>query len=181
MDDDTNIKLEGTTLYFYDEINEKTSLQFITLLQQAERAALHSTIDNGTEPIVTLYVNSPGGSIFDVWSMIDAVQNCRVHVRSIVTGYAASAGALLALSADSRYIMPNAYMLIHSVSTGFWGDHEDLEDEVRIMRMLRQQMRKYVTKHTNLSKQTIKEYMKRNWWLDAKTALKDGFVEGVVK
>ena len=70
-----------------------------------------------------------GGSVFAGLSIIDTIISNPIPVVSIVEGSAASAATLISVVCSERQIRPNSFMLIHQMSSGFWGKMEEIKDE----------------------------------------------------
>ena len=85
------------------------------------------------DPIpIYLHINSYGGIIFDALTAIDVIKACKVPVYTIIEGATASAGTLISVVGDKRFIRPNAHMLIHQLSSGCWGKMMEIEDDASI-------------------------------------------------
>jgi len=76
---------------------------------------------------ITLYVNSPGGSVYEAIDMMNNLRRHDAHVTAVVNGLAASAASFLILGADEVVMAPHSELMIHDASTIVWGNAEDME------------------------------------------------------
>ena len=95
-------------------------------------------------PKIYLHISSFGGSVFDALTAIDVITSCKVDVYTIIDGASASAGTLISVVGKKRYIRPNAYMLIHQLSSGCWGKMNELEDDFKNNKNIIKELKKYI-------------------------------------
>jgi ATP-dependent Clp protease protease subunit len=176
--DESNITRENNHIYFYSDIDQASIYKLNALLREAEEycymTAFRLNID--TIPIY-LHINSGGGSILDAFAAIDYICNSRVPVHSIIEGSSASAGTLISIVCEKRYIRPTSYMLIHQLSSSLWGKMCEIEDEVQNLTELMTRIRKIYMDHSKMTKKTMDNLLKRDLWLDAHTSIKHGLVD----
>src|SRR6476659_3245520 len=110
---------------------------------------LHLEADDPDKDI-SLYINSPGGSVYAGLAIYDAMQYVKPEVQTICFGIAMSMGALLLAggSAGKRMALPNAKILIHQVSGGFSGQSSDIEIHAREALALRLRLDEILALHT---------------------------------
>ena len=90
------------------------------------------SIQNGIDPIpIKLHIQSDGGEVFAAFSAVDTIQKCKVPVETIIEGCAASAATIISVAGSRRFITPYSHMLIHQISSGFWGKMHEFEDEMK--------------------------------------------------
>ena len=77
---------------------------------------------------IRLYITSNGGYVYQVFSAIDTILNLKVPVHTICKGFVASAGTLLSIAGEKRFITENSYMLIHELRAGSWGKFTHLSE-----------------------------------------------------
>ena len=175
---ESNITREHNHIYFYSEINQASIYKLNVQLREAEEYCYTTAFRLNIEPIpILLHINSCGGSILDAFATIDYICNSRVPVHSIIEGSSASAGTLISVVCEKRYIRPTAYMLIHQLSSSLWGKMCEIEDEVQNLTDLMTRIRKIYTDHTKMSKKTLDDLLKRDLLLDAQTSIKHGLVD----
>jgi ATP-dependent protease ClpP protease subunit len=136
----------------------------------------------------TIIMNSPGGSVIDGMALFDHLVAHSLrgggthHITIIVRGFAASMGGILLQAADTRVAGPEAYVLIHKVQSGAMGSLDELEDQVKLLKMMCARVEDIFVKRAGgkLSKAMLRRnWGRRDWWLDSKTALKLGVVDAI--
>ncbi len=131
---------------------------------------------------IYLYINSPGGSVYDALAIYDTMKFVSSDVQTVGIGMQASAAAFLLSSGTKgkRYILPHATVMIHQPSSGTRGkvtDQEiDLRESLRVKRLLEDIM----AKNTGQKMDKIHEDMERDKWLNAEEAKKYGIVDQVI-
>jgi ATP-dependent Clp protease protease subunit len=130
---------------------------------------------------ISLYINSPGGSVYAGFSIYDTMQYVKPEVATYCIGMAMSMGALLlaAGAPGKRVALPNSKILIHQVSSGFQGQGSDIEIQAREVIDLKRRMEEVVARHTNQSLDKVSKDMERDYYLSADEALEYGIVDAV--
>src|SRR5438128_1399800 len=132
---------------------------------------------------ISLYINSPGGSISAGMAVYDTMQFIRPDVTTICIGQAASMGALLlaAGAPGKRFALPNPRILIHQPSlSGLSGQATDIDIHAREILRLRQSMNKILAKHTRQSVDRIQSDVERDYIMTADQAREYGIVDQVI-
>ena len=124
-----NINGADIFLYFYGPVEEKRNLALLRALHAASRVALERC-DWPDQARVYLYINSSGGDAYAGLGAMDQIRLNRVPIVAIAEGFVASAATFMLLGAHERKAMTHAKVLIHQLSTGFWGKYNDLLDEI---------------------------------------------------
>ncbi len=171
---------ENNHVYFHSEVSRESVVKLTQLLRQAEAVCIQMVFAYNL-PSVPLYlhISSFGGSIFAALTAIDAIKASRVPVYTIIEGATASAGTLMSVVGDRRYITPSSYMLIHQLSSGCWGKMAEIEDEMENLKALMKQIRKIYKKHTKIPKDELKEILKHDLWFNAKKSMEVGLVDEI--
>jgi len=127
---DPKITRENSHVYFYSDVSRESVFTLSTLLREAAKFAHTTSFELNLKLLpVYLHINSNGGSLYAAYAAVDTIKNLRVPVYSIVEGCAASAGTIISVVCEKRFISANAYMLIHQLRTGMWGNMSEVEDE----------------------------------------------------
>jgi len=132
---------------------------------------------------ISLYINSPGGSISAGMAVYDTMQFIRPDVTTICIGQAASMGALLlaAGAPGKRFALPNSRILIHQPSlSGLSGQATDIDIHAREILRLRQSMNKILAKHTRQSVDRIEADVERDYIMTAEGAKEYGIIDQVI-
>ncbi len=142
---------------------------------------LHLEQENPDKDI-TLYVNSPGGSITAGMAIIDTMNFIKPKVSTICVGLAASMGAMILSQGEpgKRFVLPNARVMIHQPLTGVEGQATDILITADRIAKTRQILAKMIAKSTGQKIAKVDQDMERDYWMDANEAKKYGIVDGVI-
>lgn len=131
---------------------------------------------------ISLYINSPGGSVYDAMAIYDTMQFVKNDIQTVGIGVQASAAAFLLSSGTKgkRFLLPHSTVMIHQPSSGTRGkvtDQEiDLRESIRIKKLLEEIM----AKNTNQKVAKIHADMERDYWMTASEAQKYGVVDKII-
>lgn len=132
---------------------------------------------------IKLYINSPGGSVYDGLAIIDTMNYIQPDVQTIGIGLQASMGAML-LSCGAkgkRFILPNSRVMIHQPSSGFSGKVSDQEIALKEGVTVKQVLVKIMAEQTGKTEAQVEKDMDRDNWMSAAEAVKYGIVDEVIE
>ena len=132
---------------------------------------------------ITMYINSPGGSVASGFAIYDIMNMIKSDVKTICIGRAASMACILLLNGATgkRFILPNAEIMIHEVSGGAFGKVSEVEQHLDHSKSLNIKLRKIIVDTTKLSWKQVKEgTTNKDKWFTAEEAVKYGFVDKVL-
>jgi len=132
---------------------------------------------------ISLYINSPGGSISAGMAIYDTMQFIRPDVTTICVGQAASMAALLLASGapGKRFALPNSRILIHQPSmSGLSGQATDIDIHAREILRLREEMNKILARHTGRTVEKIRSDVERDYIMTSEQAKEYGIVDQVI-
>lgn len=131
---------------------------------------------------ISLYINSPGGSITAGMAIYDTMQFIRPDITTICVGQCASMGALLlaAGTAGKRLALPNSRILIHQPSGGFSGQATDIRIHAEEIMRMRRLTSEILARHTNQPVEVIERDVERDRIMDAIQAKEYGLVDQVI-
>jgi ATP-dependent Clp protease protease subunit len=139
--------------------------------------------ENSETPI-SMYINSPGGSVYDGLGVYDVMNYIKCPVHTYVTGMAASMGSFLAQAGEPghRYLMPRAITMIHQPSSGTKGKISDMEiDYLESMRIKKEMTELYVHHNSKgVTYEAFEKLLDRDKWLTAPQALELGLADQIV-
>lgn len=132
---------------------------------------------------IKLYINSPGGSVYDGLAIIDTMNYIKPDVQTIGIGLQASMGAmLLACGAKGkRFILPNARVMIHQPSSGTQGKITDQEIALKEGVYLKKKLAEIFAERTGKSLAQVEKDMDRDNWMSADEAKEYGIVDEVIE
>ena len=132
---------------------------------------------------ISLYINSPGGSVYHGLAVYDTMQFIKPDVQTICVGIAMSMGALL-LSGGAkgkRMALPNAKILIHQVWGGFQGQATDIEIHARETIALKRKLEEIMGTHTGQDLEKVSKDMERDFFMTAAEAKEYGIIDTVIE
>ena len=177
------LESSNNRIYFYSEIDRERILQLNkTIREQNNNIITQCQIMD--RPIETekifLHLSSFGGSIFAGYAGMDEILKSKVKVVTIIDGCCASAATFLSVVAHKRYINEHGYILIHQLSSGFWGKYNEFQDEMKNMDRFMKMTKEIYAKYTKVPMTMIDEILQHDIWFDAKQALEYGLVDEIL-
>ncbi|KAJ1646341.1 hypothetical protein IWQ61_010211 [Dispira simplex] len=138
--------------------------------------------ENPEKPI-SLYINSPGGSVTAGMAIYDTMQYIQSPVSTLCNGQACSMGSLLltAGAPGKRYSLPNASIMIHQPSGGATGQASDIAIHAREILKTRDRLNRLYSKHTGQDLVTVEKMMERDYFLSPDEAFKFGLIDKVIE
>jgi ATP-dependent Clp protease protease subunit len=133
---------------------------------------------------ISLYINSPGGSVTAGMAIYDTMQFIKCDVQTIVMGQACSMGSLLSTAgaAGKRWILPNARHMIHQPSGGARGQATDIQIQAREIQKMKEYLTNIYVKHNSAGK-TYEQFaadMERDFFMSAQEAVDYGLVDKII-
>lgn len=137
--------------------------------------------ENPGKPI-SMYINSPGGSVTAGMAMYDTMQFISSPVHTYVIGQAASMGSLLATAGEQghRYILPNARHMIHQPLGGARGQATDVEIQAKELLRWKEVLTKIYVTHTGKTYEDLAKDMERDYFMTAEEAVNYGLADRVL-
>jgi ATP-dependent Clp endopeptidase proteolytic subunit ClpP len=169
-------------IYFYTGVNQTSALHLNKEIKNlTDQLLVNSTKLSNKPPPIYLHINSPGGGVFSALSIIDTIKNNPIPIYSVIEGSAASAATLISVNCDKKFILPNSHMLIHQLSSGYWGKFNELEDEIENCKNLMVVIRDIYLKNTKLKESELDNILKHDIWWNAEKCLEVGLVDKILK
>lgn len=167
--------LKERIIFLGEGVNEHTANIVVAQL-------LHLAYEDPNKDIA-LYINSPGGSVYDGLAIYDTMQFIKPDVATYGIGLQASMGAFL-LSAGAkgkRHMLPNARAMIHQPSSGTQGKITDQEITLREGIYLKKRLNEILAKNTGQKLAKIEKDVDRDFWMSAEESVEYGLIDKVVK
>ncbi len=132
---------------------------------------------------ISLYINSPGGSVTSTLAMLDTMNHIKPDVSTVCVGIAASGAAVLLAGGKKgkRFALPNAEVMIHQPWGGAQGQATDIEITARHILKTRDRLNKILAKATGQQLSKIESDVERDYFMDADEAKKYGLIDEVIK
>jgi ATP-dependent Clp endopeptidase proteolytic subunit ClpP len=177
---DSKIERDNNHIYFYSEVDRDSIYELCVLIREAEEESVMTSFKLNIEEVpIYLHIASYGGSVHAAFSAIDQIKACRVPIYTIIDSASASAGTLISIVGKKRFIRPNAYMLIHQLSSGCWGKFAEIEDEFKNLKDMMNKIKEIYKEHATIPKKDLNELLKHDLWLDADKCISYGLVDEI--
>ncbi len=166
--------LKERIIFLGEEVNEHTANLVVAQL-------LHLAYEDPTKDI-SLYINSPGGSVYDGLAIFDTMQFIKPDVATYGIGLQASMGAFLLSSGKKgkRFLLPNSRVMIHQPSSGTQGKISDQEITLREGIYLKKRLNEILAKNTGQRLSKIEKDVDRDFWMSATESVEYGLADKVV-
>ena len=131
---------------------------------------------------ISIYINSPGGSVYSGLAIYDTMQFIKPDVSTICVGIGMSMGALILAGGTKgkRFALPNAKILIHQLLGGFEGQAADIEIHAREVIQVRQRLDEILAQHTGQSVDKVSKDTDRDYFMTADEAREYGIIDDVI-
>ena len=167
--------LEDRIIFLGEDVNEHTANAIVAQL-------LHLASEDPKADI-SLYINSPGGSVYDGLAIYDTMQFIKPDVATYGIGLQASMGAFLLSSGakGKRHMLPNARAMIHQPSSGTQGKITDQEITLREGIYLKKRLNEILARNTGQKLSRIEKDVDRDFWMSAEESKEYGLIDKVIK
>lgn len=166
--------LNDRIIMLHEEVNANTASLVVSQLLYLE--------GQDASKDISLYINSPGGSVTDGLAIYDTMQYIKCDVSTICMGLAASMGAFLlaAGTKGKRYALPNSDIMIHQPSGGAKGQATDINIHAQHILKTKERLNKILSEKTGQSIETIAADTERDNFMTAQQALEYGIIDKVI-
>ena len=167
--------LKDRIIFLGDEVNDVTASVVVAQLLFLEA--------EDPSKDISLYINSPGGSVTAGWAIYDTMQYIKCDVSTICIGMAASMGAFLLAGGakGKRQALPNAEIMIHQPSGGTRGQASDIRIEAEHILKIKQRLNETLAANTGQPIEIIEKDTDRDNWMSAAEAVQYGLIDSVVE
>lgn len=166
--------LEDRIIFLNDEVNEQTASVVVAQL-------IHLANEDPTKDI-SLYINTPGGAVYDGLSIIDTMNFIKPDVATYGIGLQASFGAVLLANGakGKRYMLPHSRVMMHQPHGGLQGQITDQEISLREGLRIKEDLAQIIANATGQKLDKVKADMERDYWMNAEEAKKYGIIDHVI-
>lgn len=162
----SGIKVVDNVIFFHSDVDDETVLELVSTLQKMKHMRE-----------ITIFIKSDGGDLYAGLCAMDHIMASPSHITTVADGLCASSASIMLLGGDNRYIMPNARILIHQLSSEFSGKFEEFKAERRNLKSLMRQVRKLYSSKTNIPEDELERYMQSDVDISSSKCIKYGIVE----
>jgi ATP-dependent Clp protease protease subunit len=166
--------LKDNIIFLGSEINDEVANTVIAQLLYLEA--------EDSEKEISLYINSPGGSISAGIAIYDTMQFVKADVATICVGQAASMAAVLLAAGrpGKRYSLPNSRIILHQPSGGYQGQASDIAIQAKEVLRVRENLNEILARHTRQSKERIQADLERDFIMTAAEAKQYGLIDQII-
>lgn len=170
-----DMMLKNREIFLTSAINDQSAVDTIKQLMY---------LDHKSADPVTIYINSPGGSVISGMAIYDYIRLMRSPVTTVCVGTAASMGAILFLSGSRRMMLPHSKVMIHDPyfgGTAMAGQKPlELKEKLNDLMETRKMLAEVIVEQTGMSKRQVLNFTKKDTFFDAKEALKVGIATEIL-
>ena len=185
MIDNSNGQNDNRIIYLSSDVSNSSisdvSEKILSYIEQ-DRKGLETYKKYVIKPI-HLYVQSFGGSVYDMWALIDIIESSETPIITYCAGYCMSAAADIYLAGHYRYMYKNAFLMIHQMSVMNFGKYNDTQVDQKQYELMHKRSIKFLKKRTNLPNKIYNRYdkLKEDIYLTSKECLKYGICDKIIE
>lgn len=185
MIDNSNAQNDNRIIYLSSDVSNSSISDVsekILSYNEQDRKGIDTYKKYIVKPI-HLYVQSFGGSVYDMWALIDIIESSETPIITYCAGYCMSAAADIYLAGHYRYMYKNAFLMIHQMSVMNFGKYNDTQVDQKQYELMHKRSIKFLKKRTNLPKKIYNRYdkLKEDIYLTSKECLKYGICDKIIE
>lgn len=174
----TTFDFNNRTLYITKEITSAMADDFFQIVNFWN---VVDNKDNNENPLpIKVYINTPGGEIDAVLSIISTIKASTTPVYTIITGTGYSGGFFIGISGHKRFCLQHSSFLFHEGSAMDGGDAHKLIQKVDFYKFQLEKLKSIVLENTKITEQEYNNHKKDDWFFNAETALQYGIVDEII-
>lgn len=136
-------------------------------------------LDSDNHKPIWIYINSPGGSVSDGWTIIDTMNAVKAPVYTVNVGLCASMAAAIFSAGEKRYMLPHAFTMIHQVSCNVGGNIQDISVMLQHSEVLNKLTMNFIAERSGKKYDDIINMTHRDHWMDAKESIEFGIADKI--
>ena len=176
-----HISVQDNKIYFYSGVNRNACVELNKKISELEAKSLTLSNTLGIlPPPIKIFINSGGGTIVSGIASMDTMLRSKVPIETYVDGFSASAATFMTVVGNRRFMSRNSYMLVHQLSTTFWGTYSNFEDEKQNLDLMMKNIKNIYKEYTKLPMKKLNELLKHDLMWDAKTCLEYGMIDEII-
>ena len=176
-----NIYSLNNHIYFSDSITQKTAFQLCKNLRILESTLRMDSINTNVDPEIYLHITTSGGCVSSAFSIVDCMNNLKIPVNTVIEGDVSSAGTIISINGNKRYISENSYVLIHELRSGCWGKLTYIDDTYKNCMKVQNHINDIYLKKTKLSKKMLATLLIKDLQFNAEESIKMGIADEIYK
>lgn len=177
-----NDESKGNKIYFYGDVNRDSVLDLVRNIDELTKQfkILQFTYNLKDPPPIELHIHTDGGDVFSAISAVDKITNNTVPIHTYCEGIVASAGTLISVSGKKRFTTKNSCLLLHQISSQYWGNFSEFQDEIKNLDLIMNLIKGVYLKRTKFTEKELNKILKHDRYLDSEKCLKCGLVDEIV-
>jgi ATP-dependent protease ClpP protease subunit len=177
-----DISHQDCQIQFYSDIDDSTINTLIKIIKEKTFMCQGVQCQFGLPepPAIHLHIQSYGGSVFSGIAAMEHIRNNPVPIYTYVDGCAMSAGTFLSCVGTKRFMYKESIILIHQLSTQFYGKFSEMEDEIQNCKLLMGKIRNVYKQYTKFDDKTLNSLLKKDLYLEANDCIKWGLVDEIL-
>jgi ATP-dependent protease ClpP protease subunit len=183
------IRSYNNEITFASNVNAKSINDLIKIFDETINTIKTNNISsmskmNTDKIVIVLYIDSPGGKLKDCFKFIDYIKIIKkIHNIKLITvgmGLVASAGTLMHIVGDEKYITENSQYMIHELYSGSAGKYTECLSWIKAMKDIHEKLLNiYLTNNTKIDKEKLEALLKNESWFTSSECIEHGFVDGI--
>lgn len=178
----SEIRVVENTIFFYDEVSDGSILELNRILKEVD-IKLQNTknvLGDSFTPIIHLRLKTFGGEIYAALATLDMLTGLKSKVYTYIDGCVASAGTLISVAGDKRFMGRRASLLIHQLSGDMYGKFTEMEDTMETCVKLMKCLKDIYKEYTKIPMKRLDELFKRDIYLSAQECLDYGIIDEII-
>lgn len=178
------IDFNNRTLFLSDEVDNvtigKMSSILLSLIKSDDEK--DNTQKDYKRLPIHIYINSFGGSTYDMWTLIEIMLSSKTPIYTYCTGYAMSAGFKIFLAGHKRFISKRAKLLYHQLSGCNYGSYTDMKQDLEEIELDQKEIEEFVMERTKITQKKLDEVRDRklDWYIHSDEAIKLGIADEII-
>lgn len=183
---DELISVNENKIMFYSDVNRKSIFKLIKCIDVATKYIINNKSTDlpglNNDKYIYIHICSDGGDLYPALSVCDIMIKSEINIITICEGCVASAGVLISLAGQTRYIREHSYMLIHEIRSGCNGKYTECKDDMMNNDKIMNDMVKYINERCNnkLLKKEMKYILNHDIIWDSKKCQKYGLIHHII-
>ena len=167
-----DVLLKDRKLFLYNEVKAENMEKIVKQL---------FVLDKLNHKPIYLYINSPGGSVSDGFSLINSIKLLKSLVITIITGEACSMGGLISIAGNKRFMTKNSFWMGHDMRGGIWGDYSGkVEHRAEYIKKCWKMIENHLREYTKLTNKDLEQLRNGELWLSPEECLEKKIIDKII-
>lgn len=176
---DSNIYCFNNHIYFSDDINSKSAFNLCKQLRILATSLKIDEITYNNQQEIYLHITTDGGCVSSAFSIIDCMDNLGIPVNTVIEGDVSSAGTIISIHGNKRYICKNSYVLIHELRSGCWGKLAYIDDTYKNCMKVQEHINNIYLEKTKITKKMLNNLLVKDVQFNSKESINMGIADEI--